>query len=387
MIGAGESYLPAFVHSLGFSELFLALVVTVPMFLGACLQFLFLKISSLFKYYKTSISFFIGIQVSSLLVLTMVSIFKIKSEFLIIFTVSIYWACGFLVNSLWNQWMGFHLKEHQVSKFFSIRLWFSQLGIFSGLIIGGLMVREKWDVAGYIDGFTILFLISLLFRLLSLVLIRGFKEEAKTVLHLPNFSKVFSFFSHLKFRNFFSFLSFFYIVIFISSPFVNPYLLSQLKLSYTNYMITVAGLLAGKLIALVAAERIMLKVGAVKVFLLGAICLSPLPGFWLISNTFLFVMMLQFFSGIGWGLFEYGLTVLLFKKISHMDKVPFFTVHYFFNSLSINIGTALGMLWFSFNETNIANYYLIFLIGSVLRTLIAVYYSYFNFHKTKLLEI
>ena len=118
-----------------------------------------------------------------------------------------------------------------------------------------------------------------------------------------------------------------------------------------------------------------------------AICLSPLPGFWLVSNTFLFVMMLQFFSGIGWGLFEYGLTVLLFKQISHLDKVPFFTVHYFFNSLSINVGTALGMLWFSFNETNIANYYMIFLIGSVLRTLIAVYYSYFNFHKTKLLEI
>ena len=127
---------------------------------------------------------------------------------------------------------------------------------------------------------------------MSLVLIRGFKEEEKTVLQLPNFAKVFSFFGHLKFRNFFSFLSFFYIVIFISSPFVNPYLLSQLKLSYTNYMITVAGLLAGKLIALVAAERLMLRVGAVKVFLLGAICLSPLPGFWLVSNTFLFVMML-----------------------------------------------------------------------------------------------
>lgn len=387
MIGAGESYLPAFVHSLGFSELFLALVVTVPMFIGACLQIAFLKISSLFKYYKTSISFFICIQVTSLLVLTIVSVFKIKSEFLIIFIVSIYWACGFLVNSLWNQWMSFHLKEHQVSKFFSIRLWFAQLGIFSGLIIGGLMVREKWTDAGYIDGFTILFLISLLFRLLSLLLIRGFKEENKTELHLPDFQKVFSFFSHLKFRNFFSFLSFFYIVIFISSPFVNPYLLSQLKLSYTNYMITVAGLLAGKLIALIAAERIMLRVGAVKVFLLGAICLSPLPGFWLVSNTFLFVMMLQFFSGIGWGLFEYGLTVLLFKQISHQDKVPFFTVHYFFNSLSINIGTALGMIWFSFNETTIANYYMIFLIGSILRTLIAVYYSYFNFHKSKLLEI
>lgn len=386
MVGAGESYLPAFVHSLGFSELFLALVVTLPMFIGACLQIIFLKISRFFKFYKSAISFFVSIQIFSLFVLTLVSIFRIKNEILVLAIVSIYWACGFLVNSLWNQWMGFHLKEHQVSKFFSIRIWFSQLGIFTGLIVGGLFVRDKWDINGRIDGFTILFLISLLFRSLSLLLIQSFKEEAKAAMNFLDLKKVFSFFTHVKFRNFFAFLSFFYIVIFISSPFVNPYLLSQLKMSYTNYMITVAGLLAGKLISLIVAEKIMLKVGAVRVFLLGAICLSPLPGFWLVSDTFLFVMTLQFFSGIGWGLFEFGLTVLLFKQISHLDKVPFFTVHYFFNSLSINIGAAVGMIWFFFNETTIANYYLIFLVGSILRTLISIYYSFFNFGKPKLLE-
>ena len=168
---------------------------------------------------------------------------------------------------------------------------------------------------------------------------------------------------------FFSFLFVFYVVIFLSSPFVNPFFLKKIEMTYQNYMVAISILILAKAFAMTFGQVLIDKCGLKAVFFVGCLGLSPLPGLWIFSHDLIFTFALQFVSGIFWGLFDVTLSVLFFSKIKHFDKISLLTLFNLFSAAAMALGTLLGgKILHAFGETWNA-YYVIFGGGATLRTL------------------
>lgn len=168
-------------------------------------------------------------------------------------------------------------------------------------------------------------------------------------------------------RQFFFYLVPFQAAVFVSSPFVTPYMLAQVKMDYGTYMAAIGILFIGKVMALTMIERFRGSASGVSLFMFGASAIVPLPALWAFSSHVYFIFFLQLLSGLAWAFVEVGLSLIFFKDLKHEEKIPVLMVYNLLNSVAIILGTFVGgkFLWF-FGE-KISSYYMVFILGSVSR--------------------
>ena len=124
------------------------------------------------------------------------------------------------------------------------------------------------------------------------------------------------------------------------------------------------------------AEKWVHKIGVKKVFLIGAIGISPLPALWTVSQEIWFAVLLQSISGIFWALYEVALTVIFFSQIKSHQKIPVLTLFNLFNSLALVLGSLIGGRILNAHGESVFGYYFIFVFGAGLRTIISCIYAY-----------
>ena len=159
--------------------------------------------------------------------------------------------------------------------------------------------------------------------------------------------------------------------VFISSPFVAPYMIAQVKMDYGTYMVAIGLLFVGKIITLSIVDRFKSQMSGAKLFMIGAAAIAPLPAMWAVSHDIYFIYALQFVSGMTWACCEVGLSLIFFKDLRHDEKVPVTTVYNLLNSLAIIFGTFIGgKILASFGQ-NMHSYAFVFIAGSAGRLLAA----------------
>lgn len=372
MVGAGESYLPAFGLSVGMGEALAGLFGIVPMICGAFIQLLTPWGIGYFKSIKRWVVVASAFQGLTFIPFVIFAASKEQNFFLLFFFAALYWGAGFAAGPTWNYWMGYLLPQQESSKFFSSRLKIQQLGIIVGLVGGGLALHYNLSFGPFTSVFSMLFLLAFLSRATSSLILSNkyYHPEWTPQQRITSMKKTFSlFFKDRFFRQFFSFLFVFYVVIFLSSPFVNPFFLKKIEMTYQNYMVAISILILAKALSMTFGQVLIDKLGLKVVFFIGCLGLSPLPGLWIFSHDLVFTFALQFVSGIFWGLFDVALSVLFFSKIKHVDKISVLTLFNLFSAAAMALGTLLGgKVLHYFGETWNA-YYVIFVGGATLRTL------------------
>ncbi|MEN0060374.1 MAG: permease, partial [Bdellovibrio sp.] len=175
------------------------------------------------------------------------------------------------------------------------------------------------------------------------------------------------FWSNTEKRKFFFYLAPFQAAVFVSSPFVTPYMLAQVRMDYGTYMTAIGILFVGKILALMILDRYRTNISGFSLLLFGAAAIVPLPGLWSVSTHHVFILVLQLFSGLAWACVEVGLALIFFKDIKQEEKVPMLTVYNLLNSVAIILGTYIGgkVLWY-FGE-KLTSYHAVFLLGSFTR--------------------
>ena len=369
MVGAGESYLPAYVISIGLGEVFAGLLSSLPLVSGALLQLFtprFVRKMGSVKSWVVTMTFIQGL---AFIPLIYYSLFYGPRFWVLFLILTLYWGAGFAVGPAWNYWMGRLLTPEEGDRFFAKRARWAQWGVLIGLVLGGLALSRKMEIGPFTSVFGGLFLFAFFSRMISslIVSIQYFdpgwsRESAPGMLESL---KIFA--AHPGKRKFFRSLFLFQFAVFISAPFVVPYWLAQLKMNYYDYMIAISSLYIGKIVTTWFVEKH--RWNPRKMFTTGCLVISPLPAFWVFANESWLIWLLQFVSGMGWGLVEVGLSLVFFKQLTSQERLPFLTVYNLFNSIAMVTGTVLGSRILAIGQPSFTTYLMVFSLGAVLRLL------------------
>lgn len=369
VIGAGETYLPAYSLSIGMGEVFAGILSTLPLVSGAILQLLTPRGLQRVRSHKHWV-----VAVSALQALTFVPLIYFSAtrapDFWTLFLIlTLYWGSGFSAGLAWNYWMGRLVNIEEGNKFFSKRARITQLGILIGLVGGGVALHNKVEIGPFTSVFTMLFLFACAARLTSSWILsrQHFDPDWRREPKLGFRASWQVFWKNQEKRRFFFRLAPFQAAVFVSSPFVTPYMLAQVKMDYSQFMIATALLFIGKAFTTVAIEKFKGSTSGLNLFIFGAATIAPLPMLWAVSDTVEFIYALQLVSGLLWAFVEVGLALIFFKDLKHEEKVPILTVYNLLNSVAIILGTYVGgkILWLLGEQ--FSSYQVLFALAGVAR--------------------
>ncbi|MBK9322801.1 MAG: MFS transporter [Bdellovibrionaceae bacterium] len=370
MVGAGESYLPAYVVAIGMGEIFAGYLATLPLVGGAVLQLFTPKILHRVNSHKYWVVLSAFIQALAFLPLLYFSLTKAPNFWVLFAVLTLYWGAGFSAGAAWNFWMGRLVPEERSAKYFSRRIRISQLGILVGIVGGGVALHNKVEVGPFTSVFSLLFLFAFACRAISsLVLSKkifikdwGLEDQAH---RLRDSWNIFWRGQHKK--KFFMYLVPFQMAVHVSSPFVAPYMLAQLKMNYGQYMVAIATMMVGKILSLSLIQNAKNNLDGFRLLIAGIVMVSPMAALWALSENYYFIIVLQLLSGLTWGCFEFGLSLIFFKDLKQQEKIPFLTVYNLLNSVAIIGGTLVGGQLLHFMGEYKHSYWILFAIGGGLR--------------------
>lgn len=372
MVGAGETYLPAYALSIGMGEIFAGVLSTLPIVSGAFLQLITPRGLQRVQSHKHWVVASTTLQALTFIPLIYFSATRAPNFWMLFFILTLYWGSGFAAGPAWNYWMGRLVQLEEGNRYFSKRARVSQLGILLGLIGGGVALHNKVEIGPFSSVFTMLFIFAGGCRLVSSVILSSqyfdpLWNKAEDRLGLRASWNVF--WANTPKRKFFFYLAPFQAAVFISSPFVTPYMLAQVKMNYGTYMSAIGVLFIGKILALSLIDKFRGSTSGFSLLVFGAGAIVPLPAMWAVSSAPAFIFALQFVSGLAWACVEVGLSLIFFKDLKQEEKVPVLTVYNLLNSIAIIAGTYIGgkLLWL-FGE-KVTSYYAVFVLGSVARAL------------------
>jgi hypothetical protein len=381
MVGAGESYLPAYVLSLGMSEWLAGLIATLPLLSGAFLQILSQEALRTFKNHKIWVGTLAFMQAISFIPLVYFALSSQPGTWTLFWILTLYWGAGFSAGPSWNYWMGHLLTPDQAQAFFSKRMKLSQAGILIGLLVGGVALHNQVKIGPFTSTFGLIFFFAFVARSLSAWMLskKHYDQqwsEGKFIYRIRESWQVF--WREKKKRDFILKLLPFQMAVYISAPFVTPYMLAQLKMNYGQYMSAVSFLLIGKILSLSFFEKYK-KWDHSRAFGMGLLFLCPSPLLWLWSDHFAVILVLQLLGGAAWALFEVGLALIFFQDLKNEEKIPFLTFYNFLNAAGLLIGSAIGALYLRSHLLAPQNYYVLFLTGGLLRIL----FGFLLYNQTK----
>ena len=382
MIGAGETYLPAYSLSIGMGEIFAGILSTLPIVSGAFLQLITPRGLQRVQSHKHWVVASATLQALTFIPLVYFSATRAPNFWMLFLILTLYWGSGFAAGPAWNYWMGRLVQVEEGNKYFARRAQVTQFGVLLGLVLGGIALHNKVEIGPFSSVFTLLFVFAFACRLFSSFILSSqyFAPEWRDSPKLGFRASWSVFWRNKSKRQFFLRLVPFQMAVFISSPFVAPYMIAQVHMDYGTYMVAIGLLFVGKIITLSIIDRFKSYMSGSKLFMMGAAMIAPLPAMWAISQDIHFIYVLQFVSGMTWACCEVGLSLIFFKDLRHEEKVPVTTVYNLLNSLAIIVGTFIGGKILSSLGQNLHSYAFVFVAGSGGRLLAA--WSLYRYYRS-----
>lgn len=381
-IGMGESYFAAFMIALGISDVQAGLGTIVPQFIGVIFQLL--SIRSFFTQYslKKRLILFLSLQSLAMIPLIGAGIFRINSAPFIISILGIYWASLLSLNPPWNRLIGHTVPVKFRLKFFAIRNQFSQFSVFLGLIGSGVALyyakKDQLELPVYVGIFSLGFL-------LKCMSIYEVKNNHIDYALAPGSEQ------RVRFRDFIkrlqgtdqgkliTFLFLFYVTVYFSAPYFNPYMLTKLKFNYLEYMAVTSIAYFGRLFTLKILQKKAKSRHVNKILLMATlgICTSPL--LWAISQKYWWIVVVEFLSGCYWAGFELSTILLYYQKIDDRERTSIITYITFLNTTGMVCGSLLGALFMKILPIGYDSYLTLFAVSTFIRTALVVFAPQVNF--------
>lgn len=369
MVGAGETYFPAFALALGLSQVASGLVATVPLLVGSLLQLAAPHLMRRVGSYRTWIVACVSAQASvfiSLIVLALQR--KIPAELLFMFA-AVYWGTGLATGPAWNTWIGTLVPVGMRAKFFAKRTRMVQAGTLVGFVLAGIALQFGAKYDAVLTTFACLFAAAGLCRYIS-----AFALSQQTEPTPPGNGD-----RHVSLRaftarlgktvdgKFLLYLMAIQAAVQFSGPYFTPYMLKQLKLSYVDYMVLVAAAFAAKMLSLPWLGRVAQRYGAKRLLAWGSLGIIPLSSGWLISDNYVWCLFLQAIGGVAWAGYELAWFLLFFEMLPREERTSVLTTFNFGHSAASVVGSlAGGILLMTLGEHR-EIYYALFVGSSLLR--------------------
>ncbi len=350
MVGFSETYFVADAVRLGASPVEQGLVMTLPLFLGGCGSLL--AVASL-RYVSRRKTVAVGAVLLQALVLCLIAAVELlrgMTPALLIAAACAFQMTGQAAGVAWSSWFGDLVPAAVRGRYFSRRAVLVTVATSTGLITAGMMLQVlEPGPAGAVarqvsgDGFRLIYLLGVLFRLLSALMLikspeppfQGIADRATTIRFFKSQR------GHIS-RRLMLTGALFQLSVFLGAAYFGPFMLSHLKFAYWEYTTAMLCAVAFKALLLpLWGERID-RHGARSVFVLAArmVALVPLP--WLVAQGLPVVVVAQCFSGASWSGYEVSFFSLMLETSSSRARPYVFAVYNFLNGTSQLLGTICG---------------------------------------------
>jgi len=379
MSGAGEGYFVAFALELGIAPLKAGLLGTLPLFFGGTFQLFFPKILEKLSSYNRFTYLACSVQALTFLPLVAFAFLKFSNFYLLLALNSIYWIMAYGLNQSWNAMISGLIPPDMRLSFFSKRSMLIYVGMFIGVITSGIALEYSRIRHISIYCFGIVFLFCMLFRLVSAFFLKKHSlvvmEDKEKNIFKKNIFEKFKNRTPKGMGNILLFVFFFRIAIYFSAPFFIPFMIKELKLSYFAFMGIISASIIGKIIIAKSLNRIAIKYNLNRIFFISCVCICFIPLGWVfLSKSTLYLIILEIFSGMFWGGFEYSIFIMIINEIPRNFQARYMSIYNFIIAIAIITGSLFGGYIFSHINFLYGPYSLIFSLSTIGRLMSLLFY-------------
>jgi MFS family permease len=377
MVGAGETYLAAFVLALGMGELAAGLIVSVPMLIGAVLQLISPAAVRMLASHRKWVVICALAQASSFIPLFAAALYGKIHVIAVFIIASLYWAAGMATGPAWNTWVSTLVPEDVRAAYFARRSRAAQMAVLAGLLIGGIGLQYGDSQGRSLLAFAGLFAVAGLCRFISASLLAGQTEPVppdQRHREVP-WRELLSRFRHGQDGRLLLYMLAVQTVVQISGPYFTPYMLGQLKLDYAEYLLLIATAYTSRTLVLPAIGAMVRRLGARKVLWFSGLGVLPLSAMWCLGDSLMWLVVVQIVAGAVWAAYELTTFLLLFETIREEERTSVLTTYNLAHAVCTVGGAGIGGWILSAMGTEHAAYMAIFLISGIARlsTLVLLY--------------
>ncbi len=372
MDGLTNSFLTPFAVALKASVSMIAALTYVPQLIGAFVQLFSTKIVETVRDRKKILVVSSSIHAVLWLPLLLIPYLTPNQKYLLIVYVTIQTLFSQLINPVWNSLIGDLVPKYERGRFFGVRNRVVGVTSFIAALAAGLALYHFSPRNPFL-GFTILFSIAFVARLLSAVFKGMMYNPTDDFSHEEKFSIV-DFVKKMDKTNYGHFVI--YIVVFklavnIAAPFFAVYMLKDLGFTYLQYTIVTAGELVASFATMGIWGRVIDKKGTKFVLYVSGMLTPLIPLFWLFSHNFYYLIFIEMFSGLAWAGFNLSSSNFIFDAVKPENRIRCISYYKFFEGIAVCLGALLGGLLINIVPTwiFISSIPLVFLISGILRLL------------------
>lgn len=316
MVGLGEAYFVADGVRLGASALEIALLVGLPLAIGAAGPVLVLHLLAKVGRRKPIVLAAASAQIATLLLLSWLSHNSITTPRLLIGVAALYQLCVQAAGAAWNSWFGDLVPAQTRGRYFASRNRGAYAGTLLGLLAGGAILSRLEpagpgasallsEIGG--AGFAVIYAAAAGARCLSLGLQAASAEGRFS--GMPERSRIFRFLKTQRGTGVWRLMLLIALLqatVCVSAPFFNPYMLEQLSFSYIEYTAAVVCVVAFKVLLLPLWGAQVDRRGARAVLLSNGLLIALIPLPWVLVGGLWPVLLVQALTGAAWSGFELG---------------------------------------------------------------------------------
>jgi MFS family permease len=301
---------------------------------------------------------------------------NILPEYLPYFLILNYTLIGIFLGAgapAWFSWMGDIVPENSRGKYFSQRNKITSIfGLVSLLTVGYILDLTK--TKGYVlIGFTIIFAISCIARLISHCIIKKqfnpyLKFDKKTDFTFIDFMKRYD-----NFGRFSMYRTMLFFSRMIAIPFFTVYMLKNLQFSYLTFtLVTISGTLF-YIIFTPLMGRFSDRYGNLKLMQLATILWIITPIFWMIfENPIALIFIPQLIGGIAMAADTIGTNNFIYDSVSPKHRGNCVSYLGLLNGIGIFLGSLVGGLIMKYNPSMFEPIMVVFFASALFRFITAI---------------
>jgi MFS family permease len=374
MVGAGETYLPAFALAVGLGQVTAGLLASVPMLAGAVVQMVSPMAVRRLNSHKRWVVASATVQALSFVPLVVAAAMGRLPATWLYLIAALYWGAGMSTGAAWNTWVGTLVPPILRPRFFARRARLAHLAVLGGLVFGGLVLQMAHASRLEHVGFAGLFLLSGLARGVSAAAL-GSQRELEPPGDSTTHVRTVELLGRVRTgadAQLIVYLLAVQVCVQISGPYFTPFMLKQLQLHYGAYMTLMAASYMARFMVLPLFGRLASRYGARWLLWLGGLGIVPLSAMWLVSDSFLYLLLVQLVAGMVWAAYELATLLLVFESIEEAERTSILTTFNLGNALAMVGGGLLGGWLLSALGTDRTAYHVLFAVSAVVRLLTIV---------------
>jgi MFS family permease len=344
MVGAGETYVPAFALAMGLGEVTAGWVVTIPLLAGAVLQLVSPGAVARMRSVRAWVVLCAAIQALSMAGFMLLAIRGIATTASIYAVAAVYWGAGLATGPAWNAWVGRLVPRPMRTRYFARRSRLCQGAVLVALVAGGVALQgglERGDVAGT---FVVLFAVAFAARAISAALLASQREPKNA---LDGYRVVPIRRALVRSRGTAEGRLLLYMLLIqgavqVSGPFFTPYMLKELHFSYDQYLMVIGAAFLTKMLVLPFVGGIVHRIGSRPALVLAGFGIVPTSALWLISDELAFLIGVQVVAGAIWAIYELTTFLLLFDHIDESERTSVLTTYNLIHAVMTVVGAVAG---------------------------------------------